>query len=69
MDSAIIGQLRMKAELARAVASGEFVVYYQPTVELANAGWPASRRWCGGSTPSAGWSRRWTSSRWPSRPG
>ena len=36
MDSAIIGQLRMKAELARAVERGEFTVYYQPTVELAS---------------------------------
>jgi diguanylate cyclase (GGDEF)-like protein/PAS domain S-box-containing protein len=34
MDSAIIGQLRLKAELARAVEQGEFVVHYQPTVEL-----------------------------------
>jgi len=35
MDSAIIGQLQLKAELARAVERGEFVVHYQPTVELA----------------------------------
>jgi diguanylate cyclase (GGDEF)-like protein/PAS domain S-box-containing protein len=34
MDSAIIGQLQLKAELARAVENGEFVVHYQPTVEL-----------------------------------
>jgi diguanylate cyclase (GGDEF)-like protein len=34
MDSAIIGQLRLKAELARAVENGEFVVHYQPTVAL-----------------------------------
>jgi diguanylate cyclase (GGDEF)-like protein/PAS domain S-box-containing protein len=48
MDSAIIGQLRMKAELARAVELGEFIVYYQPTVELANgrlAGVEALVRW------------------------
>jgi diguanylate cyclase (GGDEF)-like protein/PAS domain S-box-containing protein len=48
MESAIIGQLRMKAELARAVENREFTVYYQPTVELANgrlAGVEALVRW------------------------
>jgi diguanylate cyclase (GGDEF)-like protein/PAS domain S-box-containing protein len=48
MDSSIIGQLRLKAELARAVENNEFAVYYQPTVELETgrlAGVEALVRW------------------------
>ncbi len=48
MDAAIVGQLQLKAELTRALADSEFVVHYQPTVELTTgrmAGVEALVRW------------------------
>ncbi|MGH3744298.1 MAG: putative bifunctional diguanylate cyclase/phosphodiesterase, partial [Mycobacteriales bacterium] len=34
MNAAIVGRLRMRADLERAVTRGEFVVHYQPIVDL-----------------------------------
>ena len=63
-------QLTLLAELRRALANDEIVLHYQPKVDMAHRA--DLRR--GGAGPlaapaSAGWSARWTSSRWPSRPG
>ena len=44
------------------------VLLYQPKIDLATAGCPASRRWCAGSTRRAASSRPCTSFRSPSRP-
>ena len=44
--------------------------YYQPILVARTPGTVRrSKRWCAGSTRSAGWSRRRSSSRWPRRPG
>ena len=43
----------------------EFVVYYQPTLDLRTPRCAASRRWSAGATRSVGWCRPVTSSRWP----
>ena len=45
-----------------------FLLHYQPVVDAAGH-LLGPRRWCGGNTRSAAWSRPPTSSRWPSRPG
>ena len=34
MDAAVVGQLQLKAEITRALAEEQFVVHYQPVVEL-----------------------------------
>ena len=61
---------RSRPTCAARSSDGEFVVHYQPIVDLATADdRRASRRSCAGSTRSAGCSRRATSSRWPRRPG
>jgi hypothetical protein len=68
MHDTALQRLELKADLQRAVDNDEFVLHYQPVIELATGASRArgARR---GSTRSAGSSRRWTSSRWPRRPG
>ena len=46
-----------RAAATRAIDDDEFELHYQPIVDLATAGWSASRRCCAGTTRAAGWCR------------
>ena len=61
-------QARLGAELRTALDAGQFRLVYQPIVELPHGRtWSRWRRWSAGTTRSAVWSARPTSSRSPSR--
>ena len=61
-------RLELTARLRAALAGDELELHFQPVYELA-AGRPrASRRSCAGTTPSAAWSPRRSSSRSPRTP-
>jgi len=69
MHHTALRRLELKADLQRAVDNSEFVVHYQPVIELESGnieGLEALVRW---HTPSEGSCRRWPSSRSPRRPG
>ena len=57
MHAAVDRPARAEGRAARGrIDAGRVRVHYQPIVELSTGRLPASRRWCAGSTPSAGWS-------------
>ena len=59
MNARSLERLSMESQLRRALERNEFVVYYQPKVDLAQLRHhAASRRCCVGSTPSWVWCRR-----------
>ena len=62
-------RLALVGELGAALEAGELVLHYQPQAELRTGRCAASRRWCAGSTPSAGCSAPATSCRSSSRAG
>ena len=67
MDAAMQARRLLELDLRQALRAGQFEVYYQPLVDFGPRRWPASRRCCAGTTPTAAWYRPASSSRWPRR--
>ena len=68
MHETALRRLELKADMQRALEHDEFILHYQPVIELESgriSGVEALIRWI---HPSAGSSRRWTSSPSPRRP-
>ena len=53
MDKRLQLRRALELDLRKAIANGEFEVYYQPILYLQTGKVSASRRWCAGTTPSA----------------
>ena len=69
MDACVKARRMLELDLRKALANGEFELYYQPLVNLADATRSAAARLCcAGIIPSAGWSRPASSFRWRKRP-
>ena len=62
-DSFDAGDLLLLGQVHRGLQRGEFVLFYQPKVDLRSGRCAASRRCCAGATPSTACSRRCVSSR------
>ena len=68
MHEGVLARLELRADLQRAIATGQLELHYQPRrPPAATAASPGSRRCCAGTTPSAGWSAPTSSSRSPRR--
>ena len=68
MDARVQARRTLELDLREALAHGEFELHYQPMVNLERneiSGFEALLRW---HHPTAAWSRRPSSSRWPRRP-
>ena len=66
MNAAAVERLLLKSKLRRALERDEFVVRYQPKVDLASGDVVGrARRCCAGACPVTATSRRRSSSRWP----
>lgn len=54
LNAAANDRLNLEGELRHAVEREEFVVFYQPQIDLRGARLSVRRRWCGGSIPGEG---------------
>ena len=69
MYADVLREAQQRADLEQALAEEQFVVHYQPIVDLPQrrlTGFEALVRW---EHPRAGWCRPTRSSRWPRPPG
>jgi diguanylate cyclase (GGDEF)-like protein len=68
MHTRTLDLIEQEHDLREAIDRDQFVLCYQPIVELAAAAWSGWRPWSAGSTPPAAWSRRASSSPGPRPP-
>ena len=64
-----IEQMEMESRLHHALEREEFIVYYQPQVDVKTAESSVRRHCCAGSALNRGWSIRWSLLAWRSAPG
>lgn len=66
MNERALERLGVEAALHHALRRDEFVLHYQPAIDWRRSRWCPWKRSSGGTTPSAGFWPRWSSSRSPS---
>ena len=68
MNEQSLARLELENALRRALDNKEFVLHFQPKLDIATAASAAPRRCCAGSGPATAWCRRRCSSRCSRRP-
>ena len=57
MDARLQRRKAIERELRLALTRDQLELFYQPKISCSPMSWLASRRWCAGAIPSAGWCR------------
>jgi predicted signal transduction protein with EAL and GGDEF domain len=68
MNAAAVERLMLKSKLRRSLERDEFMMHYQPKVDLRDGRIVGARRCCAGACRATATSRPRSSSRWPRRP-